>query len=285
MIANVRLSELMVKIAKTRGEKIMSFKFRFACHLITWRGEQKENPEKVLSEVAAAGYEGVEGLPVETPEQLIEMAKLAAKYHLHIVNVGGSSPETKMDHNITLGNKAAEVPSCRRNNFGGPDPKDEDFLKAGESLKDIIAYAQEYHIKPFHHAHRGTMIETVEDAEKLISAAPGLYLLFDTGHMLGCGSDPLKVFENLRDKIAHVHLKDFTARNPETWDHQKDEWWEDGGFEELGKGNMGFDVKAVLKGLKSVGYDGWISVEQDRPTHHTPAETAIVNMEYLKSLL
>ena len=67
----------------------MSAKFRFACHLITWVGEQNENPEKVLSEVAAAGYEGVEGVSVGSPDQLVEMATLAAKYGLHIVNAGG----------------------------------------------------------------------------------------------------------------------------------------------------------------------------------------------------
>ena len=57
----------------------MSVKLHFACHLITWEGEQAENPEKVISEVAAAGYEGIEGLPSKSPEQLIEMATLAAK--------------------------------------------------------------------------------------------------------------------------------------------------------------------------------------------------------------
>jgi inosose dehydratase len=268
-----------------KGEKIMSSKFRFACHLITWAGEQRENPEKVLNEVAAAGYEGVEGLSIRSAEELVEMAALAARYGLHIVNAGGSSPEASIRHNVTLGNNAAEAPSCRRNEFGGPDPNNADFVRAAESLKAIIAYAQEYKVKPFHHAHRGTMIETVEDAEKLLKAAPGLYLLFDTGHLLCCGSDPIKVFDNLGDRIGHVHLKDFVAEDPKTWNNRTSRWMEDGRFEELGKGNMGLDVKAILDGLKDVGYDGWISVEQDQATHHSPADTAKVNMEYLKSLV
>lgn len=259
----------------------MSGKFRFACHLITWAGEQNKNPEKVIREVAEAGYEGIEGLPTNSPEQLVEMATLAAKYNLHIVNTAGPTPEAKIDYNIALGNKAAEIPSCGRASFGGPDPTDEDFLRAGESLKNIIAYAQKYHIKPFHHAHLGTMIETVEDAVKLLNAAPGLYLLFDTGHMLAAGSNPIKVFDKLGDRIAHVHLKDFVANDPKAWNHRKSKWMEEGRFEELGKGNMGLDISAILKSLKNAGYDGWISVEQDQATHHSPAETAKVNMEYL----
>jgi len=263
----------------------MSTKLRFACHLITWSGEQNENPEKVIKEVADAGYTGIEGLATGSPEKLIEMATLSAKYGLHVINAGGPSPKDGIKYNVTLGNNAAEVPACGKANFGGPNPTDDDFRKAGESLKDIIAFAEEYKIKPFHHAHLGTMIETVEDAEKMLKAAPGLYLLFDTGHLTAAGSNALRIFDKLSDKIAHVHLKDFTAEDPKKWNHQKSKWGQDGRFEELGKGNMGLDVKAIIKGLQNIGYDGWVSVEQDQVTHHNPAETAIVNMEYIKSVL
>ena len=54
-------------------------KFRLACHLIQFGGEQRENPEKVLREVADAGWDGVEGLGIETPDELVEMATLARK--------------------------------------------------------------------------------------------------------------------------------------------------------------------------------------------------------------
>jgi inosose dehydratase len=264
---------------------MMPTKLRFACHLITWGGEPNQNPEKVIKEVADAGYTGIESLPAKSPEQLIEMAALAGKYNLHVVNTGGPSPEDAIKYNVTLGNKAAEVPGCGRGSFGGANPTGDDFRRAGESMKSIIAFAQEHNIKPFHHAHLGTMIETVEDAEKMIKAAPGLYLLFDTGHLSAARSNAMRVFDKLSDKIAHVHLKDFTAKDPKTWNHRTDRWGEDGRFEELGKGNMGLDVKAILKGLENIGFDGWVSVEQDQVTHHNPAETAIVNMEYIKSIL
>jgi sugar phosphate isomerase/epimerase len=40
--------------------------FPLACHLIQWRGEQHENPEKVFAEVAEAGWDGVEGARCST---------------------------------------------------------------------------------------------------------------------------------------------------------------------------------------------------------------------------
>ncbi len=73
----------------------MPKKFKVACHLIPWQGEQNRNLEKVLGEVREAGYEGVEGLSADSPEKLVEIATTAATFGLHIVNVGGPSPEEK----------------------------------------------------------------------------------------------------------------------------------------------------------------------------------------------
>ena len=63
-------------------------KFRLACHLIQFRGEQHENPEKVLAEVAEAGWDGVEGLKIDSGDDLVAKANLARKNGLHLVNVG-----------------------------------------------------------------------------------------------------------------------------------------------------------------------------------------------------
>jgi len=262
----------------------MAKRFRIACHLIQWRGEQNENPEKVMKEVAAAGYDGVEGLKSESAEDLVSLAATAARYGLHIVNVGAPDPRMRVHFNATLGNDACEVPAARKRDYGGSDPKDSDFAAAAEALKADIDYARAHNLKPFHHAHLGTMIETQEDAERMLAAAPGLFLLFDTGHLQAAGSDPMKVLESCGERIGHVHLKDFYADDPGKWDHRTCRLYQDGGrFEELGAGNMGMDVGAVLKGLEDIGYDGWISVELDRAPRE-PAESARVNREFLRKL-
>ncbi len=261
-------------------------KLRFACHLIQFGGEQRENPEKVLREVADAGWEGVESVPIEGAESLIEMATLARSLGLHIVNAGGAGLD-RVRFNITLGNNAAEVPALRRGEWGGANPSEADIENAARTLDDILAYCDAHQIKGFHHAHLGTLIETVDDAERLLAVAPSLWLLYDTGHMLAAGSDPMQVFESdlLRNRIGHVHLKDCHADDPETWDYRKQRFGEKARFAELGAGNLGLDVKAVLEGLESVGYDGWVSVELDRPyPPRPPAEAAVVNREYLRSL-
>lgn len=88
-----------------------------------------------------------------------------------------------------------------------------------------------------------------------------------------------------RQRIAHVHLKDFHADDPATWNHRSCRWGEQGRFAELGQGNFGLDVKAVLQVLQQVGYDGWVSVELDRPyPPRPPAEAARTSREYLRRL-
>lgn len=263
-------------------------KFKLACHLIQFAGEQNENPEKVFREVAEAGWDGVEGIGVSSSDELVEMATLASSFGLHLVNIGGQgSAIDAVKYNITLGNDAAEVPGLRRSNWGGNNPTEADFKQAAQTLDEILDFCDRYNMKGFHHAHLGTMIETVKDAERLMSVVPKLWLLFDTGHLLAAGSDPMQVFDKpiLRNRIGHVHLKNFHADNPQSWNHRTQKFGEQGRFAELGAGNVGLDIGAVLSALTEVGYEGWVSVELDRPyPPRPPAEAAKVNREYLASI-
>ncbi|NLX43693.1 MAG: sugar phosphate isomerase/epimerase [Chloroflexi bacterium] len=263
--------------------------FRFACHLIQFGKEAREHPEQVLRDVAEAGWDGVEGLSVSNADELVEMAVLARRYGLHLVNQQGGQPGgiDAVRFAATLGNDAVEVPACWRRDFGGDNPTDEDFERAARSLDEVLSFARQLHIKGFHHSHMRTMIETLEDAERLMTAAPDLWLLYDTGHLLACGSDPMGVFDSeiLRHRIGHVHLKDFHADDPATWNHRTCKYGQVGRFAELGQGNFGLDVGAVLEGLQKVGYQGWISVELDAPYPPKPAaEAARANRAYLRSL-
>lgn len=52
-------------------------KFRVACHLIQFGQAFGEDPEKVLREIVAAGYDGVEGIRAEEPAHELELCALA----------------------------------------------------------------------------------------------------------------------------------------------------------------------------------------------------------------
>ena len=99
-------------------------KFKLACHLIQFAGEQCQNPEKVLREVAEAGWDGAEGMLAGNAEQLVDFAAMARRFGLHLVNVRGPGNRSidSVKYNITLGNNAAEVPMLRRPGLGRRRP-------------------------------------------------------------------------------------------------------------------------------------------------------------------
>jgi len=260
-------------------------RFRIACHLIQFGSAFNEDPARVLRVIAAAGYDGVEGIRADDAARQLSLCALAQELGLHPVNAGAGTFEHRAQWNAVLRNGAVEVPALRRGTRGEPLSAAQ-LAQAAAELAEPLALCVRHRLRGFHHAHLGTYIETVQDAQKVLEAVPDLWLLYDTGHLLAAGSDPQAVFRSdLAHRIGHVHLKDFHADDPRAWDFRNGRFGEQARFAELGQGNAGFDVAAALAGLERSGYDGWVSVELDRPWPNPSAdEAAARNRAYLRSL-
>ncbi len=136
----------------------------------------------------------------------------------------------------------------------------------------------------FHH-HCAGYVETPAELEKLMQLTdPALLgLCFDTGHYAFGGGDPLEGLEKWKERIWHVHFKDFSARvgaaaRENGWDYF--EAVKNGVFCELGKGEV--DFPAAVKFLKDTTYHGWVVVEQDvLPGMGSPKICALNNRKYL----
>lgn len=142
----------------------------------------------------------------------------------------------------------------------------------------------------FHH-HCAGYVEAPWEIEALLEHTDGavLGLVFDTGHYLfGSGvNEPQQVLEGLerfRERLWYVHYKDC---HPAVADEARRRGWNykeavgKGVFCELGKGQI--DFGAVTRMLEKLGYDGWVTVEQDvLPGMGEPKESARRNREYLR---
>ena len=144
-------------------------------------------------------------------------------------------------------------------------------------------------IRTVFHQHIGTLVETLDEARRLLETTDPsvLGLCLDTGHWtFGAGGDPVAAARELRDRVWHVHFKDcepnvMTASREHDWDGPESVGH--GVFCELGKGCV--DFPSVLGALEEIGYDGWIVVEQDvLPGMGHPRESARRNREYLRSI-
>jgi len=139
----------------------------------------------------------------------------------------------------------------------------------------------------FHH-HGGGFVETPAEVDTLLDLTdPALVsLCLDTGHFAFGGGDPLACLQRHADRIRHVHFKDC---DPAVADRARREKWDyttavrHGVFSELGRGSVPF--REILAALSARSWTGWIVVEQDvLPGMGTPFESAVRNREYLRQL-
>ena len=139
----------------------------------------------------------------------------------------------------------------------------------------------------FHH-HAAGFVETPKEIECLLDATdPELVgLVLDTGHAAFGGGEAIDLWERYRERVWHVHFKDFQADlakkgASESWDYFRAV--REGVFCKLGEGHVNFP--GVVEALRRDGYEGWVVVEQDvLPGMGAPKACAEHNRTYLKGL-
>jgi hypothetical protein len=112
--------------------------------------------------------------------------------------------------------------------------------------------------------------ETLSTAEqdRLLEHTDRLGICVDVSVAAFMQEDPVEQLRKYRDRLAYVHMKD----------------WTQGKFCTLGRGTVGLDVPAVLRTLTELDYRGWVMTELS-PYADTPAEASCYdNREYLRSI-
>ena len=135
------------------------------------------------------------------------------------------------------------------------------------------------------HPHTATWIESPSEVEALVERLPGTgaALCLDVGHYLVGGGDPVAAIERYASLVTHVHAKDVDpsvlARLRAGVLSGFGEAVRERLFTELGNGAL--DVGGMVGALDTIGFDGWIMVEQDS-TWLAPAEAAAIGGRVLR---
>jgi inosose dehydratase len=122
------------------------------------------------------------------------------------------------------------------------------------------------------HPHQGTVIEGPRQVERLLESSP-VSLCVDTGHLMVGGADPVELITAVRDRVAHVHLKDVSAGLAEQVRAGRMGYRDAvaaGMYRPLGSGDV--DVAAIFSALEASDYDGWYVLEQDAVLEGPPEE-------------
>lgn len=129
-----------------------------------------------------------------------------------------------------------------------------------------------------YHHHMGAVVQTEEEIDAFMAATSefDVWLVFDTGHLVMAGADPLRVIERHDDRILHVHAKDVRRDVLDGIDPARDSFLDavvKGVFTVPGDGDL--DFVEIATRLKEHRYEGWFVVEAEQdPKSAPPAEMA-----------
>jgi inosose dehydratase len=117
--------------------------------------------------------------------------------------------------------------------------------------------------EPTFHHHTATYVEAPWEIERMLELTD-LGLLLDTGHLALGGGDPVQGLRDWRERIDHLHVKDYRRSILDGVIADRagmEEAWRRRVFCELGSGDV--DLPAFFSELGASGYSGWLVVEQD----------------------
>ena len=163
---------------------------------------------------------------------------------------------------------------------------EEEWKKLCDGLNYLGKIAkEEYGISLTYHHHMGTVVQSLEETEKLLSGTDPEYvsLLFDSGHFAYCGEDPVAIIKKYINRIRHIHLKDI---RPDVVKRVKDENLSFlkgvrlGAFTVPGDGCVDFD--SIFKTVEESGYEGFMLVEAEQdPAVANPLDYAVKARKFI----
>jgi inosose dehydratase len=153
---------------------------------------------------------------------------------------------------------------------------DEGWRRFAEGVARAAEVARARGFEPTFHHHTATHVEARWEIERVLELTD-VGLLLDTGHLALGGGDPVEGLRDWHERIDHLHVKDYSRSILEGVLADRagmEEAWRRGVFVELGAGDV--DLPAFFAEVESVGYSGWLVVEQDRiPAPDEDASDAI----------
>lgn len=283
-------------------------------HLPAW--------ETVLKEAAQAGYQSIESGPVGyLPEDDQVLTAALNRYGLSLVAgtlFDDLVSEAHFPHLLALTHRIcrrlAAVPTARKTGAPGRQPPylviidfghDERARFAGQSARsprlpspdrqrmmrhiaEISRVAwEEYGVRPVVHPHAGGYIEFADELEMLMAEIPhelaGLCL--DTGHLYYAGMDPVTWLDKCWPRIDYLHFKDVDRRVFASVLARGTDFFSacaEGVMCPLGRGEI--DYAAVHDLLVRRGYDGWITIEQERDPRNAAGslQDVTASLRYLR---
>ena len=216
--------------------------------------------------IKEAGYDGVEWrihsenhVSLEEVEDKADyLREISSSYGLEIVNLGSyiQARETKNFEKLCKAAKKAGTKNIRvwAPFYDGLNSYSKLLKETRSPIKDIEALAKEYDVKAVFEIHHGTIICSASLAKSLLDGFDPKYVgaIYDPGNMINEGMENWKMgIEVLGEYLAYVHFKNAG------WVKRDGRWT----CEWMPMREGIIDWFQVMKALKEVGFDGYLSNE------------------------
>lgn len=290
----------------------MTRNIRYACAPIAWTNDDmpelgSENSfEQCISEMALAGYEGTE-IGNKYPRNPEVLKSYLEPRGLSVASAWISLYLTSKPYEVTaeafikhrdflyeMGAKVIVV-SEQGNSIQGKLDKalfrdkpiftEEEWQLLIEGLEKLGELAHEKDMEIVYHHHMGTGIQTTEEIDELMerTSKENVSLLFDTGHLVVSGENPIEIFNKHVDRIKQIHFKDIRPEIKEVVDKENQCFLDavrKGMFTVPGDGVI--DFEPILNLIYQSDYSGWIVVEAEQdPSVANPFIYAKKAKEYM----
>ena len=153
-----------------------------------------------------------------------------------------------------------------------PKLADAEWVSYGKRLTALAERMADFGVGMAFHHHMGTIVETDAEVDRLMaSTGPSVGLLYDCGHCVFSGGNPVAMLRRHVARVVHVHCKDARKdllQKARATDESFMQAVLDGVFTVPGDGFI--DFPTLLATLHDAGYEGWLvsEAEQDPAKAH-----------------
>lgn len=156
-------------------------------------------------------------------------------------------------------------------------------------IKELAEITNSYGVRPVLHPHCGGYVEFADEIDKLADSISNdlAGFVLDTGHLKYAGMDPGEWLRKYKNRLDYVHFKDINGPVYEEVMKKHIRFFEgcwEGSMCPIGQGII--DYHAVKAVLDEIGYNGYITIEQECDPRNSDKglENCKKSIEYLRSI-
>lgn len=260
---------------------------RLGCHAVMFAKSIAENPDKVLSQIAQTGFQGVEiGSRFFGTDRRNELTELLQKYGLELASLHALTSlcdlADKKEEAFAKLLPAVEFASQMkyrnisltgmRGDAGATssDPRlsDPEFVaRVAEGLDYLAVESKKNGVTVNYHNHFWEFENDALIYRTILVRSPNVNFAFDTGWAFFAGYDPVELMEKNPERFKYAHIRDFNR--------------ELGEFVNLGEGDS--DLLRLTKTMaKMFGPDDWAIVEYETgAVNYKRYRTAYIYLQHI----